>query len=177
MNYSAPELESENEDSASDKDGDECAAAESDDEIAGETVAPSPMKDRTRSKSRKVVIPDALMCSDTEEEFSRPQPRKRNHASPALLRAGGHAKYFRISSRALPARSLQPARDKPAAADESDQFKTARQGRKTRTCRVTKFFRSFVDAAVQNCQAPKGVLWRRPRLSSCMRNTRHYGRT
>ena len=49
MNDSAPELESGNEDSASDKDGDECATAESDDEIVDETVSPSPMKNHTRS--------------------------------------------------------------------------------------------------------------------------------
>ena len=93
-NVSVPELESENEDSASDKDGEECVAAESDDAIADETVSPSPMKNRARSRSQKVVIPDPLICSDSEDEISRPRPRKRIHASPAPLRAVGTSKYF-----------------------------------------------------------------------------------
>ena len=38
------------EDSASEKDGDECEAAESDDEIVDETVSPSQMKNRTSIK-------------------------------------------------------------------------------------------------------------------------------
>ena len=57
MNDSALELEPESEDGDSDKDGDECAAVESDDDIVDETVSPSPMKNGTRSKARKVMIP------------------------------------------------------------------------------------------------------------------------
>jgi hypothetical protein len=52
------------EDSASDKDGDEYAAAESEDELLIEKIPQSPVTNRTRIKSRKVVIPDALVCSD-----------------------------------------------------------------------------------------------------------------
>ncbi len=85
---------SENEDSASDQGGDKCIAAESEDEIVDGTVPQSPMKNRTRIKSRKVVIPEALTCSDSEDELPRPQRRKSNHASPAPLRASGHAKNF-----------------------------------------------------------------------------------
>ncbi len=81
-------------DSASDNDGDECTADDSDEEIVDKKIPPSPMKDHTRSKSRKVVLPEAQMCSDPEDEQARPQPRKGNRASPAPLRAGGHAKYF-----------------------------------------------------------------------------------
>ena len=94
INDTAPEQESEKEDSASESDSDVCAAAESEDEFVDETVQPCPM----RSKSRKVVIPEALMCSDAKDELPRPQRRKRNHASPAALRAGKHAKYFRRNS-------------------------------------------------------------------------------
>ena len=94
INDTAPEQGSENEDSASDSDSDECTAAESEEEIVAETVQPSPMKHQTRSKSRKVVLPEPLMCSDSEDELPRPQRRKRNHVSPAALRAGRHAKHF-----------------------------------------------------------------------------------
>ena len=130
MNDSAPELESENEDSALDKDGDECMAAKSDDEIVDETVSPSLMMNQTKSKARKVVRPEALMCSDTEDEISRPLPHKRNHAGPAPLRAVGTSKYFRRNSNQFPriAKSLQPARGDPAVADESDQFKECAPG-------------------------------------------------
>ena len=51
------------EDSASEKDGDGYAAAESEDELVFETISQSPLTNRTRSKSRKVMIPDTLMCS------------------------------------------------------------------------------------------------------------------
>ena len=77
-----------------DNDSDVCAAAESEEEIVNETVQPSPMKSQTRSKSQQVVLPDPLMYSDCEDESPRQQRRKRNHASPAALRAGGHAKYL-----------------------------------------------------------------------------------
>ncbi len=86
----------------SDEDGDECVAAESDEEIVDETIRQSPMKNRTRSKSRKVVVPEPLLPSESEDEKHRPQPRKRNRASPAPLRAGGHARYFRRNSNQFP---------------------------------------------------------------------------
>ncbi len=73
------------EDSASDKDGDECAAAESDEEIVDEKILPSPMRKQTRSKSRKFVEPEPLLPFDSGDEQHRQQPRKRNRASPAQL--------------------------------------------------------------------------------------------
>ncbi len=51
----APELE----DCTSDEDGDDCAAAESDEEIVDETSQQSPMKNQTRSKSRFSKVRDA----------------------------------------------------------------------------------------------------------------------
>ena len=54
---STPELESDSEDGASDKEGHECVAAKSDNDIVDETMPPSPMKNRTRSKAWKVPIP------------------------------------------------------------------------------------------------------------------------
>ena len=100
---STPELEPYSSDSASDKDGDECAAAESECSIVDETVQSSPMKMRTRSKAlRAFVQPDPGMCSDTEDDELRPRQRKRNHAIAALLRAGGTSKYFRRNSNQFP---------------------------------------------------------------------------
>ena len=90
---STPELESDSEDSASDKEGDECTAAESEDNIVDETVSPSPTKIRTRSKSRKVIIPAPVMCSNPEdgETSSAATQAYSCQSSPAT---GGW--YFRI---------------------------------------------------------------------------------
>ena len=137
MNDSAPELESENEDSALDKDGDECAAAESDYEAVDETVSPSPMKNRTGSKSRKDVTPETLLCVLT----LRTKYLAHGHASvimPAQLRYArvelpNTSDGTRISSQALPERSLQLAKGEQAVADKSDRFKNARQRSQTRT--------------------------------------------
>ena len=98
---SIPDLESYIDDSASDKDGDEYAAAELEDDTVDETVSPSPKKMLTRSNGRKVLkIPDALICSDPEDEEPRPRQRKRTHASPAPQHAGGAtSKYFRRNSK------------------------------------------------------------------------------
>ncbi len=85
-----------------DEDGDECVAGESDEEIVDETLCQSPMKNGTRSKSRKVVVPAQLLPFYSEDEEHRPKPRKRNRASPALLRAGGHARCFRHNSNQFP---------------------------------------------------------------------------
>jgi hypothetical protein len=92
----------DDEDRASERGGDECTAADSDDGIMDETIRPSPMKNRTRSKSRKVSLPEPLMCSDSEDELSRPQPRKRNRASSAPFRAGENSKYFRRNPNQFP---------------------------------------------------------------------------
>ncbi len=60
--------------SVSDEDGDECVAAESDEENVDETLRQSPMKDSTRSKSQKVAVPEPLLLSNSEDEEHRPQP-------------------------------------------------------------------------------------------------------
>jgi hypothetical protein len=111
-----------------------CVAAKSDDDIVDETILQSSTKYRSRSKSRKVLVSEALMCSDSEDELPRPQPSKLHRASPASLRAGGHAKYFRRNSNwflSITARRLQPARERLADVTpdegEGDKFKTARQ--------------------------------------------------
>jgi hypothetical protein len=55
--------------SASDKDGDCYRAAEPEVELAVfKTIPQSPMTNGTRSKSWKVLIADALMSSDSEDE-------------------------------------------------------------------------------------------------------------
>ena len=71
---SIPGLEPCTNDSASDSDGDEYAVVESECSIVDETVRPSPMKMRTRSKARRsLVIPDADICSDVEDDEPRPR--------------------------------------------------------------------------------------------------------
>ncbi len=67
-----------------------------------ETLHQSQIKNRTRSKSRKVVVPEPLLPSASEGKGPRPQLRKHSRASPAPLRAGGHAKYFRRNSNQFP---------------------------------------------------------------------------
>ncbi len=114
---------SDDEGSASDKDGDGCAAAESDSEMMDETTKSSPMLHRMRITYRKVTLPVLSMCSDPEDELPRPQLRKRNRAGPAPLRAGGHAKYFRRNSSHVPSvasKGLHSARTLLLAGDECD---------------------------------------------------------
>ena len=106
---STPELETNSVDCSSDKEGDEHAAAESEDEIVDETIPPSPGKVRTRSKARKVIIPAPVMCSDSEDEEHRPRPRKRTNASPAPLRAGGTFNLFPPKLESVPKHSQQEA--------------------------------------------------------------------
>ncbi len=85
-----------------DKEGNKRAAAESNDDIVDETIPMSPMKNRTRSKSSRVVLPEEIMCPEPVDEPPRPQPSKRHRASPALLRAGGQAKYFQHNPNQFP---------------------------------------------------------------------------
>ncbi len=68
MDDSVDEQALESEDCALDEDGGECAAAESEEEIVDKTIPPSPMKNQTRSKSRRVVMPEPMMPSDSEDE-------------------------------------------------------------------------------------------------------------
>ncbi len=96
------EQDPEQEVSVSDEDGDECTTAELDEEIVDEKLCQSPMKNSTRNKSQKVVVPEPLLLSNSENEERRPQPRKFNRASPPPLRAGGHARYFRRGSNQFP---------------------------------------------------------------------------
>ena len=60
-------------DGASDKDEQEHVHAEPIDDIVDETIRPSPTKMRTRSKSRGQVLPEPIICSDTEDD--EPCPR------------------------------------------------------------------------------------------------------
>ena len=92
---SIPGLESYTNDSASDNDDNEYAAVESECSIVDETVRPSPMKMRTRSKARpSYVIPNADICSDVEDDEPRPRQRKRNTANATMPRAEGYFQIF-----------------------------------------------------------------------------------
>ena len=101
---STSELEPYIRDSTLDDEGDQFAAAEPEDDIVDETASPSPMKNSTRSKSKKVIIPDLspVMYSDPEVEEPRPRQHKRTHDSPAQILAGGTSKYFRRNSNQFP---------------------------------------------------------------------------
>ena len=98
-----------------DEDGGECVAPESDEEVVDETLYQSPMKNSTRSKSRKVVVPDPLIPSDSEDDEHQPQQCKRNSASPAPLRAGRKAKHVRRCLNLFPvmsSKTLAPGKAK-----------------------------------------------------------------
>ncbi len=62
----------ESEVGVSDEGGRECVAPESDEEIVDEKLCQSPMKNCTRSKSRKVIVPEPLIPSDSEDNVCRP---------------------------------------------------------------------------------------------------------
>jgi hypothetical protein len=71
----------EPEDSASDKDGDELAAAESDEEILDETIPTSPIRNRTRSMSKKFVDTEPLLLLTLRtNNLDHSRPSKRNSA-------------------------------------------------------------------------------------------------
>ena len=99
---STPELDTDSEDSASDKKGDKNAAAELEDGIVDDVIPPSPGEIRTRSKAWKVTIPAPVMCSDSQDDEDRPRPRKRTNASPAPLRTGGSSNCFGRNSNQFP---------------------------------------------------------------------------
>ena len=97
------ELGAYSDDGASDDDDKHCDAVESECSIVDETVRSSPMMMRTRSKARRVYVePEAIMCSDVEDNEPRPRQRKRNPAITTPLRAGGTSKYFRRNSNQFP---------------------------------------------------------------------------
>ena len=109
-----PDYESEV--GVSDEDGGECVAPESDEEILDEKLCQSPMKNSTRGKSRKVIIPEPLIPSDSEDDVCRPQQCKRNRASPAPLRAGRKAKYIRCGQNPFPVMSSKTFASRKAKA-------------------------------------------------------------
>ena len=97
------ELGTYSDDGASDDDDKHCEAVESECSIVDETIRPSPMKMRTRSKARRTFVePDPVMCSDDEDDEPRPRQRKRNPVTKTPLRGGGTAKYFRRNSNQFP---------------------------------------------------------------------------
>ena len=89
-------LEDYSDNGASDEDDKYRETVESECSIVDETIQPSPMKMRTRSKARRtLVIPDPDICSDVEDDEPRPLQRKRNTVTKTPLRAGGTSKFFR----------------------------------------------------------------------------------
>jgi hypothetical protein len=122
--------EPEPENIALDEDGSECAAADSDEEIVDETLHQSSIKNSTRSKYRKFVVPEPLRLSDSEDED--PDGRFASVIVPVQLcyeqvDTPDISDATRISSQVSPARGLLSARVRLAGEDESDQLKTACQ--------------------------------------------------
>ena len=96
-------LEEYSDDGALDEDDKYHESVESECSIVDETIQPSPMKMRTRSKARRtLVIPEPDICSDVEDDEPRPRQRKRNPVTKTPLRAGGTSKYFRRNSNQFP---------------------------------------------------------------------------
>ena len=69
--YEAEVQGSASEGSAMDSDSYECAAAEQAEDIVNETLTPSLIKNRTRSKSKTVVLPESLMPSAFEDDMAQ----------------------------------------------------------------------------------------------------------
>ena len=142
-----------------------------------ETVRPSPMKMRTRSKARpSFVIPDADICSDVEDDEPRPRQRKRNIANATMPRAGGTSNFFRrnskqftcVASKALAARKSRAGtkgRKRPSSRmrvrggrlepDDDIEF----------FLRVTNFFPFQSSVHAVGYRTSKLRLWTAPRLT------------
>ena len=120
---SMPNLETYSDDGASDKDEQEHVHDEPEDDIVDETIRPSPTKMQTRSKTRKPVIPEAILFLIL---------RTMNHAlDSASVLMSSEPRYVqeppnifaetRTSSPVLPARHLRLVRHEQARREESDR--------------------------------------------------------
>ena len=77
-------------------------ATDGEESIIDETLDTSTVKDRTRSKSKKYVIPSSLIPSDSEDEMPRPSRRRRAQRGSGAVRAGITAKFTRRYSNQMP---------------------------------------------------------------------------
>ena len=68
------------------------------DSIIDETLNLSTVRDRTRSKSKKLVIPTALIPPDSDDEQPRPSRRKKTQRGASVSRTGVTAKFLRRNS-------------------------------------------------------------------------------
>ena len=68
------------------------------DSIVDETVHLSTVRDCTRSKSKKLVIPTAFIPSDSDDEQPCPSRHKNTQRGASVSRAGVNAKYLRRNS-------------------------------------------------------------------------------
>ena len=73
-------------------------ATDQEDSIIDETLDLSTVKDRTRSKSKKYVIPSSISPPDSEDEQPRPSRSKRFQCGASVSRAGVTAKFLRRNS-------------------------------------------------------------------------------
>ena len=105
-----PSMDSSNTcEQSQDNDGDSGAeepvenqATDGDESIIDETLDISTLKDRTRSKSKKYVIPTSLTLSDSEDEMPQPSRRQRAKRGSGAIRAGVTAKFIRRNSNKFP---------------------------------------------------------------------------
>ena len=118
-----PSMDSSNTcEQSQDNDGDSGAeepvenqATDGDESIIDETLDISTVKDRTRSKSKKYVIPTSLTLSDSEDEMPRPSRRQRAKRGSGAIRAGVTAKFIRRNSNKFPStasKKLQSRKDR-----------------------------------------------------------------
>ena len=68
------------------------------DSIINETLNLSTVRDRTRSKSKKLVIPTSYIPFDSDDERPRPSSRKNPQSRASAPRTGVNAKFLRRNS-------------------------------------------------------------------------------
>ncbi len=77
-------------------------ATDQEDSIIDETLNLSTVKDLTRSKSKKYIIPQAICPPSSEDKEPRPSRRKRAQRGASVSRAGVTAKFLRRKSNQFP---------------------------------------------------------------------------
>ena len=122
-----PSMDSSNTcEQSQDNDGDSGAeepvenqATDGDESIIDETLDISTVKDRTRSKSKKYVIPTSLTLSDSEDEMPRPSRRQRAKRGSGAIRAGVTAKFIRRNSNKFPSTASKKLQTRKGRAGSS----------------------------------------------------------
>ena len=69
-----------------------------DDSIIDEALELSTVRDSSRSRSKKYVIPTPIIPPDSDDEQPRPSRRKKTQRGASVSRAGVTAKFLRRNS-------------------------------------------------------------------------------